>query len=364
MVLLNQRAGLAQRLVLDRFVQPFAHLPGTRLGRAAIITGDGAGAVRLSGREPFNYWWQAHLVDAIVDAAQRSHRTGDSGTARRLATLGHRVLATVWLRNGLTLRNHFYDDMAWLVLAVGRLAALDQHLGLTAHQLSLTPARRILTRQLLQGCDPTGGVVWNKDRDFLNVPAAGPVALHLARTGRTPEARTVVEWILRELSETTRGLVRDGVRRGGRIVEDAYTYNQGTTLGVLLELGEPYDLERAAALVRAVAEHMTQPSGMPGVLVTHGGGDGGLFTGILARYLALAARHPGLERDARDVAARMVRATGAALWEGRDPTTGAFPASTTVSITPSEAAARCELSTQLQAWMVMEAAAVLGSHGS
>ena len=49
------------------------------------------------------------------------------------------------------------------------------------------------------------------------------------------------------------------------------------------------------------------------VLRTHGDGDGGLFSGILARYLALAAHSPALADGARQVARELVRGTAEAL---------------------------------------------------
>ena len=86
-----------------------------------------------------------------------------------------------------------------------------------------------------------------------------------------------------------------------------------------------------------------------------------LFTGILVRYLALAAQHQGLERDARDAAAGLVRATGDALWNGRDAQTGLFPTSSaTAADSRTTEGTEVELSPQLQAWTVMEAAARLG----
>ena len=48
---------------------------------------------------------------------------------------------------------------------------------------------------------------------------------------------------------------------------------------------------------------------------THGDGDGGLFTGILVRYLALAARSPALPSATREVAARLVRDNAHLLWD-------------------------------------------------
>jgi len=101
--------------------------------------------------------------------------------------------------------------------------------------------------------------------------------------------------------------------------------------------------------------------------------DGGLFTGILTRYLALAANDQRLPQDARTTAARLVTGTATALWAGRRPIAAGEPLARhgqagrpVFSSEPKRAAgdtyppgAAVELSTQLQAWMALEAAASL-----
>ncbi|MGV8845262.1 glycoside hydrolase family 76 protein [Tessaracoccus sp.] len=348
---LNQRAAEAEALVFRRFVGRHRGIPGTLLGSTVAAPGENTRRIVVDGTQPFHYWWQAHLLDAIVDGGHRRLRTGDGVGARRSAILGHRLLATIRMRNKGTLRNHFFDDMAWLALAVERLAALDQRVGARWLRTSLTPARRGLTRELLGSLDGTGAVVWNRDRDYRNAATAGPVALHLARTGDVARSRRIVDWLFDTLLEEDRGLIRDGILSGADVVEHVYTYNQGTTLGALLELGRPRDLQRAEALVQALGCHLTRADHGHRVLVQHGGGDGGLFTGILARYLSIAGADARLDAGTRSDAALLVRATGDALWQQRDPDTGLFPL----------AAPHVELSTQLQGWLVLEAAAGLGA---
>ena len=84
----DQRAATAERLVLQRFTSRYRRLPGTSLARTvAPTTHDGAVFV-VDGSTPFHYWWQAHLLDAIVDGGWRRLRAGDEAGAGRSATLG------------------------------------------------------------------------------------------------------------------------------------------------------------------------------------------------------------------------------------------------------------------------------------
>ncbi|NED68797.1 fructose-bisphosphate aldolase, partial [Streptomyces sp. SID10244] len=68
-----------------------------------------------------------------------------------------------------------------------------------------------------------------------------------------------------------------------------YTYCQGVVLGAELELlrltRREVHAERIDRLLHAVQTRMCHDGVIPGA----GGGDGGLFAGILARYLALVA---------------------------------------------------------------------------
>ena len=319
----------------------------------------------------WNYWWQAHYLDAVVDAGLRALRFGDGPAADQHARQGDRLLATIRLRNGLRWVNAYYDDMAWLALASWRLQGLHAEIRREARLRRLRSADRHLTAQLRSAHtrDLGGGLFWNRDRDFKNAPATGPAALHLARLGQADEARRLVDWLYARLWSAESGLVRDGIRlRGGEevLVPDVWSYNQGTVLGALVALGDEESLARAAALVAAVDAGLTIEAGGTGGargLRTHGGGDGGLFTGILVRYLALAAQPgSGLGAEARATAGRLVADTADALWGGRSalPVHGAGD----VSVFPLEPGGAApepplELSPQLQAWTVFEAAATL-----
>lgn len=325
------RADEAARTVVDAFIRRTA--PFARLG----VTTRPADR---SGR--WDYWWQAHLIDCLVDATTRGSGVVDPGLIAE-------VLTGVWLRNGLRYRNRYFDDMAWLSLAAQRAGS---------HRVRL--ARRLRSGISL---DFGGGSFWRTDRQFKAAAATGPIALFLARSGDRRTASDLVDWLLDVLLDD-RGLIRDGVRMGAEGPEIdplVFTYNQGPALGALLELGGKERLAAAGSLVHAVGAHLVR--GRSRILVTHASGDGGLFTGILTRYLALAARDGRLDGGTRRLAADLVLDTAANLWDGRQlrdwrgATYATFPTDT-ASGHPNHPAV-VELSTQLQAWMALEAAATL-----
>ncbi|MFJ7751569.1 glycoside hydrolase family 76 protein [Arthrobacter sp. NPDC097144] len=359
---IQARADAAAASVTGAFARPLFRLPGTEL--AAVQSP----APRHVLPGPWHYWWQAHYVDALVDAALR----GAPDAARR----AHVVVRSIRLRNGLRATNWYFDDMAWLALAVSRLDALvpARRSGRQPDDgprvPSVLPHPRMLAA--LTGALHTahtmalgGGLYWNRRRSFKNTPATAPAALHFARNGERERAQALVDWLNTTLLDPETGLYLDGIKpaEGGQpsnaVLERAvFTYNQGPVLGALLELGGPANLARAADLINAVRKELTHPGSS--VLITHGTGDAGLFTGILCRYLASAAVSPTLPPDQRQEAAQLVDATASALWEGR----AKRGARTVFSPHPLEPAERhypagtgVGLSTQLSAWIILEAAA-------
>ncbi len=286
-------------------------------------------------KAPWHYWWQAHYLDALID---RQLRVGVEGRSR--AAPMRRLVRGILLRNGLHWSNDYFDDMAWMALALQRLEKLP-HRGRAPRQFLTRRAQRTLGQQLRSAhtLDLGGGLFWNTDRTFKNTPATAPAALFFARKGERERAGALLDWLRVNLRDPETGLYLDGLLMPASsdavLVDTLYTYNQGPVLGALLELGGRARLEQAGELIRSIGSHLTTDDG---ALRTHGSGDGGLFTGILARYLALAATHAQLPEAARRHAAALVSATAVAL--DRSSLRGPPPR---------------ELSTQLQAWMVFEA---------
>jgi predicted alpha-1,6-mannanase (GH76 family) len=333
------RAAAAERAVHTRHLRWLPALLDARLGRP---NWPGQGQLQ------WHYWWQAHLLDCMLDAYQRAPTQW-----RREAIAA--LVRGVRLRNLTGWVNNYYDDVAWLGLALQRAAALTG--------IRKPGALDAIMRRLRFGRGPSGGMRWRVDDDFVNVPATGPAAIFYARRGNLGIATSLVDWMLEHLIDADTGLIFDGVRVNPdgsvRSVERAiYSYCQGVLLGACVELGTATGdarwWGRADSTVQAVAEHLTDG----GVLRGHGGGDGGLFSGILARYLALAAR---ALPDGK-VASRLVLDSAEAAWRNRGVADGGpvfGPEWTVPARPPAPGLPERDLSVQLSGWMLLEAAAVL-----
>ncbi|HYZ37044.1 MAG TPA: glycoside hydrolase family 76 protein [Pseudonocardiaceae bacterium] len=336
------RSAAAERAVHTRHLRGLPALLDTRLGRPSWP----GHSIRL------RYWWQAHLLDCMVDAY---HRAPTQWRRDAIAAL----IRGVRLRNVTGWVNSYYDDIAWLGLALQRTAALAG-----VHK---PDAQEAIMRRMRFGRGPAGGMRWRVGDDLVNVPATGPAAIFYARRGNVGIATSLVEWMLANLIDPDTGLVFDGARVNPdgsvRSVERAvYSYCQGVLLGACVELGTATGAarwwEQADRTVHAVAEHLTDD----GVLRGHGGGDGGLFTGILARYLALAAVRLPPEQPAGKTATRLVLDSAEAAWRNRSVADGGpvfGPQWTVPARPPAPGRPERDLSVQLSGWMLLEAAAEL-----
>ncbi|MEJ6537785.1 MAG: glycoside hydrolase family 76 protein [Mycobacterium sp.] len=360
------RAASAEAAIAKRHLRRLWQLPATQLG----VVGWPPTRKDLAFGT-WHYWWQAHLLDTLVDAQVRDPRPERVESIRRQIR-GHLA------RNNGRWTNNYYDDMAWLALALERASRLA---GVPSPRALATLAAQ-LTNSWVP--DDGGGIPWRKQDRFFNAPANGPAGIFLARyDNRLRRAEQMADWIDATLIDPETHLVFDGIKSGS-LVRAQYTYCQGVVVGLETELaartGDTRHSVRVHRLVPAIAEHMAPD----GVLKGAGGGDGGLFAGITARYLALAATAlPGdskADTAVRDTAGRIVLASAGAAWDNRQdvdglplfsafwdriaqvPRIGAEAGQFIEGAVEESAAPERDLSVQVSGWMLMEAAHVVAQH--
>lgn len=400
-----QRAAEHARLAAESVFHHFGHrilgVPRTLIGAVQVPDARSRG----EQYKHWHYWWQAHFLECMVDAGERELQAGNRALAADWRLRARALLRGINIRNLGSYVNDYYDDMAWLTLSAGRLNAFSSAMKGGVSDAVAVDAGNALLAQLRTGLAPHGGVSWSKTNPgFVNTPATAPTALAMFRSGDAATARSLVEWLNSTLWDAQRSLYIDGVNVSeGKVLDmvgvpelildfetNIYSYNQGTALAALLAIAErdpsAVDMVRhaeqlIAGIVTHLSEEFTFSDGHAGrVLIASGSGDGGLFTGILARYLAVAAGSTVLSQEARLLAASMVHGTARALWEGRREFDPQLPMNE-LGIDPNEIRGQAvavfspvfteqahtalapgvpvELSSQLQAWMILEASALL-----
>lgn len=333
----SDRADVAQRVLADDFWDG-------RRGLYRIAPGR-----RLLPTPQWHYWWQAHALDAAVDAVGR---TGDAGARDRVRAHVEGIVR----RNGGSILNDYYDDMAWMALALLRA---DEVAG-----VDTTALVRHLWSDIRAGWDERhGGVVWRRNDTYTNTPANAPSAILAARLHRRHGnaadldwAHRIADWQHATLVDPESGVVWDGIHpeTDPGPSRELYTYNQGTVIGAEVELwrltGEQAHLDRARRTSIAAMERFADPGS--GLLPAEGAGDGGLFKGILARYLGeLDRADPEPAGPAAQQVRAVLRRNGDAAAAAGERSVGADWAR------PAEG--ERSLSTQLSAVLLLESLAAI-----
>ena len=233
----------------------------------------------------FNYWWYAHAIDVMADAYIR---TKDES----YITYIDDIVDTIVKRNK-KITNDYYDDMEWMALALLRM--YDE----TKDEKYLDNVQ-ILWNDIKTGWNDTmgGGIAWRKEQlTYKNTPANAPAAILAARLYKVTKDEADLEWAVKiydfqkaNLVDPSSGQVWDGINRenNGKIDKNwNFTYCHGVYIGAGVELykitgDETYlaDAKKTAAyaLIQFTDERR-------GTFKSEGDGDGGLFKGILIRYL-------------------------------------------------------------------------------
>jgi len=324
-----------------------------------FLSADGKYFVKNNnGDKTFNYWPNAHMLDVLTDAYVR---TNNAAYLTKMKALLNGIKAS----NGNTYSNEFYDDMGWLANA-----SLRDYLIINDPDY-LTVARQLYT-EIKTGSNTTagGGIAWRKSQLYYkNIPTTGNMCILAARFYKLqskPEdlalAKSLFDWMKSNLVNSS-GQVQDGINRNndGKVDNWIFTYNQGLYIGAAVEL---YNVTKEnvylQAAIATAGNALTDGNFiLNNLLKSEGQGDGGLFKGVLIRYLTLLAAVPVIDDITRAKFTLFLQRNAQSMYF-KGISRPSLMISPDWSVAPG---ASTDLTTQLSGLMMIEAAAKLKADG-
>lgn len=240
----------------------------------------------------FHYWPQAHGLDVLLDAYERTKDESYKSYFDKWFT-------GVKAKNGNTFLNFFYDDMQWNALSMLRAYnATDDEKYKTA--------TIVLWEDIKTGWNDKGGggIAWNKgELNSKNACSNGPACILAARLYQQFNDAADLEWATKiynwekeVLFNPSNGAIYDNLNASTGVISNYIsTYNQGTFIGSAVELykitGEKTYLNDAVKAANYTINKLTANR----ILNTEGNADLALFKGIFVRYFTQLIQTPGLD---------------------------------------------------------------------
>lgn len=264
--------------------------------------------------EDWHYWPQAHAMDVIIDAF---NRTGDTKYSEYFS----KWHTGVKQKSGGSYFNNFYDDMEWICLTMIRLYE-------STHEDKYMETVQLIWDEIKTGWNDRydGGFLWNKDQSSKNACSNGPagiIAARLYQINEKPEdlewAKKIYSWQRSKLFNEDTGAVYDNINNtgdGDKIADFSLTYNQGTHLGMAHELykitGETsYLTDACKAADFCISKLIDEQNN---ILKSEGTGDGGLFKGIFIRYFVKLLLDKDLNANDRERYVNFFNHNAEVLW--------------------------------------------------
>ncbi|HTJ14175.1 MAG TPA: glycoside hydrolase family 76 protein [Dinghuibacter sp.] len=311
------------------------------------------------GNTTFQYWPQAHALDILVDASMRT----DSSTYTDLMSGWY---TGVQAGNGGTFIGFYYDDMGWNANAM--LRAYD----VTKDDRWKTAAQAVWT-DIQGGWNNIegGGIAWNKQATYnKGTPANGNACIlaarmyeHFQNASDLAWAQKIYNWEKSTLVDPGTGFVYDGINEnndGQLNTTWWFTYNQGLFIGAALEMynatgQQSYLSDALLTANNAITDDRIVSAGL---FHDEGQGDGGLFKGVLVRYLTLLTVSPALDANSKQRFAQFLKTNAQSLWLKATTRPGYFYGSNW-SVPPS---GETDLTTEESGAILFEAMALLNKN--
>ena len=308
------------------------------------------------GNTTFNYWPQAHALDLLADAYLRTQSSTYTAYMSQWYT-------GVQSKNGGTFLGQYYDDMGWNALAM--LRAYD-----VTKDTSWKNAVETIWANIRTGWNDTmgGGIAWQKQQLYYkNTPANGPACIlaarlyeHFGNASDLAWAQKIYNWWQSTLVDPGSGFVYDGINQNdnGHLNKTyRFTYNQGLFIGAAAEMynatGQASYISNA---IRTANNVLTDPTlSAEGILINEGQGDGGLFKGVLVRYMIQLILNKGIDTGDQQKFVVFLKNNAQTLWLKGTIRPGYFYNSDWTTPPSGET----DLTTELSGAMLMEGMALM-----
>ncbi|WP_313380090.1 glycoside hydrolase family 76 protein [Proteiniphilum saccharofermentans] len=266
-----------------------------------------------SGNTTFQYWPNAHALDVLIDAYERTGNT-------EYSTYFDRWFQGVKAQNGNTWNNDFYDDMEWNALAMLRAYKVT-------NDTKYKDAVLELWGYIKEGWNDNagGGITWKKGMEYSkNACSNGPAAILAARLyqefGNEEDREWAIRiygWLKSTLVNPNTGAVWDNINSNtGEINKEwIFTYNQGTYIGSAVELYKIFNEKAYLNDAVKAADYTIGSLVENSVLKSEGTGDGGLFKGIFIRYFTDLIQQERLDAPIQRRYLQFMKLNAETLWE-------------------------------------------------
>ena len=165
-------------------------------------------------------WPQAHAMDVIIDAYQRTH---DQKYANMFGLWYEGVKKVNHFRGASGYENNFYDDSEWIALTLLRLY------DVTKEERYLTTAKQLWTWIKTGWNDfAGGGIAWESIQHMhsKNACANGPAAIIAARLYKITNEKEYLDWALKiynwekaTLFNPSTGAIYDNINGNTNVIE-------------------------------------------------------------------------------------------------------------------------------------------------
>lgn len=264
-----------------------------------------------SGKQDFLYWPQAHALDVLIDIYQRTED-------KDYKNYFDQWFEGVYVKNGNTFWNEYYDDMEWIALALLRTykATGDQ---------KYKEATLKIWEYIKVGWNDNagGGITWKKGMEYSkNACSNGPACILAARLFQEFGDEKNKEWALKiynweKFTLFNNGIVYDHINnQTGEIQKNwIFTYNQGTFIGSAVELYKIFNEKNYLNDAILAADYATSNLTINAILKDEGTGDGGLFKGIFIRYLTELIQQDHLDAMVKKRYLQFMKYNAETLWK-------------------------------------------------